>query len=98
MRINVEIKCPLRTKKMVTPKPPGTIFSRPLCAKKTSPTATARTPSSEGIAPDEVICGCECNGAMSRSTPMRLPCNGGTLYLLRRRRGAKAQEQTVVDQ
>src|ERR1700730_18717622 len=53
MRINVVIKYPLSTKKIVTPTPPGTKFSKPAWAQNTSATATARIPSRDGIGPDD---------------------------------------------
>src|SRR5579864_1956091 len=42
---------PLSTKKIVTPRPPGTTLPRPLCEKNTNATEIARIPSSEGIGP-----------------------------------------------
>src|ERR1022692_3679825 len=52
-RNSVVIKKPLRKKKVVTPKPPGTNRSRPACAMKTSRKLTARNPSSDGMWPGD---------------------------------------------
>jgi hypothetical protein len=43
------MRYPLRKKKTVTPKPPGTTRSNPACARNTNMNETARSPSSDGI-------------------------------------------------